>query len=56
MGYTGLRMLADLYLNKLPSITLDFAHDPNSLLPRLVDTGVGMVDQSNLKVYRAAAK
>jgi ribose transport system substrate-binding protein len=56
MGYTGLRMLADLYLNKLPSITLDFAHDPNSLLPRFVDTGVGMVDSSNLKVYRAAAK
>ncbi len=56
MGYVGLRMLADQILYKLPSLTMDFAHDPNSLLPRSVDTGVGMVDSSNLKVYRDAAK
>jgi ribose transport system substrate-binding protein len=56
MGYTGLRMLADVYLYKLPSLTMDFVHDPNSLLPRSVDTGVGMVDSTNVKVYRDAAK
>lgn len=55
MGYTGLRMLADLYLYKVPSLTLDFAHDPKSPIPAFVDTGVGMVDKSNLKVYRDAA-
>lgn len=54
MGYTGLRMLADLVLFKPPSITVDFAHDPDSTLPRFIDTGTGIVDQSNLKVYRAA--
>lgn len=56
MGYTGLRMLADLYLYKLPSLTADFVHDPKSPIPAFVDTGVSMVDQSNLKVYRGAAK
>ncbi len=56
MGYTGLRTLADLYLYKLPSLTVDFTHDSKSLLPRAVDTGVGMVDQSNVKAYRDAAK
>ncbi len=56
MGYFGLRMLADIELNKLPSLTLDFVRDPNSRLPRFVDTGSAMVDQSNLGVYRAASK
>jgi ribose transport system substrate-binding protein len=56
MGYMGLRMAADLVLYKLPSLSTDFLHDPNSLVPRVVDTGLGMVDHSNLAVYRAAAK
>jgi ribose transport system substrate-binding protein len=56
MGYMGLRMLADIELNKLPSLTVDFVHDPNSRLPRTVDTGSAIVDQSNLAVYRAASK
>jgi ribose transport system substrate-binding protein len=55
-GYVGLRMLADIELNKLPSMTVDFVHDPNSRLPRFVDTGAAIVDQSNLAVYRAALK
>ena len=56
MGYFGLRMLADVELNKPPSLTADFVHDPNSRLPRFIDTGSAMVDQSNLAVYRAASK
>jgi ribose transport system substrate-binding protein len=56
MGYMGLRLAADLTLNKLPSLTVDFAKDPNSLLPRFIDTGSAMVDQSNLAAYRAASK
>jgi ribose transport system substrate-binding protein len=56
MGYYGLRLLADVELNKLPSLSADFLHDPNSRLPRFVDTGSAMVDQSNLAVYRAASK
>lgn len=56
MGYVGMRMMADQVLYKLPSLTVDFVHDPNSKLPRFVDTGVGMVDESNVKTYRDAAK
>lgn len=56
MGYVGLRMTADVNLYKLPSLTVDFLHDPNSPLPRNVNTGAAMVDQSNLAAYRAASK
>ena len=52
MGYIGLRMIADLHLNKLPSMTMDFAGSPNSPLPRFVDTGDTLIDKSNV----AAAK
>jgi ribose transport system substrate-binding protein len=55
MGYFGLRLLADIVLNKLPSLTMDFAANPNSRLPRFVDTGVSVVDKSNLAEYKAAA-
>jgi ribose transport system substrate-binding protein len=56
MGYMSLRLMADLNLNKLPSLTLDFAKDPNALLPRFVDTGAALVDKSNLAAYREGAK
>jgi ribose transport system substrate-binding protein len=56
MGYFGLRMLADVELNKPPSLTADFVHDPKSTLPRFIDTGSAMVDKSNLSVYRDALK
>lgn len=56
MGYVGLRMIADLNLNKLPSLNLDFAGSPNSPLPRFVDTGVTLVDKSNLAAFREANK
>jgi ribose transport system substrate-binding protein len=56
MGYSGLRLIADLYLNKLPSLSLDFAANPNSPLPRFVDTGVALIDKSNIGGYREASK
>ena len=56
MGYSGLRLIADLYLYKLPSLSLDFARNPNSPLPRFVDTGVAMIDKSNLSAYREARR
>jgi ribose transport system substrate-binding protein len=52
MGYIGLRLIADLHLNKLPSLTMDFAGNPHSPLPRFVDTGVTLIDKSNLAAYR----
>jgi ribose transport system substrate-binding protein len=56
MGYNGLRLIADLHLNKLPSLTMDFAGSPNSPLPRFVDTGDALIDKSNLAGYRDANK
>lgn len=56
MGYIGLRLIADLHLNKLPSLTMDFAGSPNSPLPRFVDTGDTLIDKSNLAGYREASK
>ncbi len=55
MGYFGLRLLADVVLYKLPSLTMDFAANPNSRLPRFVDTGVSVVDKANLAAYKAVA-
>ena len=52
MGYISLRLIADLHLNKLPSYTMDFAGSPRSPLPRFVDTGVTLIDKSNLAAYR----
>ena len=56
MGYTSLRLIADLYLNKLSSLTAASAGNPNSLLPRFVDTGATLIDKSNLAAYREASK
>jgi ribose transport system substrate-binding protein len=56
MGYTGLRLIADLHLNKLPSLNVDFAGSPNSPLPRFVDTGDTLIDKSNVAGYREASK
>ncbi|HUQ92149.1 MAG TPA: substrate-binding domain-containing protein [Bryobacteraceae bacterium] len=56
MGYVGLRTLADIKLYKLPSMTHDFAKDPNSLLPRFVDTGFALLEKSTLAGYREASK
>jgi ribose transport system substrate-binding protein len=56
IGYYSLRLIADLNLNKQPSPLIDFAGNPNSRLPRFVDTGVALVDKSNLSAYREAGK
>jgi ribose transport system substrate-binding protein len=56
MGYIGLRLIADLHLNKLPSLTADSAGNPNSLLPRFVDTGATLIDKSNLAGYLESNK
>ncbi|MCC6344733.1 MAG: substrate-binding domain-containing protein [Bryobacterales bacterium] len=55
MGYVGLRMLCDLELNKLPSLNIDFTHNPNSPLPEYVDTGLSLVTKANLAEYRSSS-
>jgi ribose transport system substrate-binding protein len=56
MGYISLRLIADLHLNKLPSLTMDFAGNPHSPMPRFVDTGATLVEKSNVAAYRLANK
>jgi ribose transport system substrate-binding protein len=51
MGYYGLKMLGDLYLNKLPSLDKSFAADTMSPLPVFVDTGATLIDKSNVDSF-----
>src|SRR5205085_1562703 len=57
MSYFGLRVLDDLYHNKLPSLTGDFSKDSFAPLPKFVDTGSSLVDKSNVEnfIQRTAA-
>ena len=55
MSYYGMRMLADMRLYKLPSLTINFAQDLHSPLPAFVDTGSTVVDKSNLAAFRQNA-
>lgn len=56
MAYYGLKMLADLKLYPLRSMTLNFTQDSRSTLPAFVDTGSTVVDRSNVVAYRHPAE
>jgi len=51
MAYFGLKMLDDLHHNKLPSLDVDFAKDSFSPIPTFVDTGVTLIDKSNVDSF-----
>ena len=51
MAYYGLNMLDGLYHHKLPSLTKNWAQDPFSLLPTIVDTGAALVDRNNVDEF-----
>jgi ribose transport system substrate-binding protein len=51
MAYVGLRMLDDLYHNKLPSLTGDWAKDSFAPVPTFVDTGSSLVDKGNVESF-----
>jgi ribose transport system substrate-binding protein len=51
MAYVGLKMLDDLYHHKLPSLTLNWAQDPSSLIPAFVDTGTMLITQANVDTF-----
>jgi len=51
MTYFGLRVLDDLYHNKLPSLTGDFSKDSFAPVPAFVDTGSSLVDKSNVENF-----
>jgi len=56
MAYLSIRMLDDLHHHPPASLTDDFARDPFAPLPQFVDTGVTMIDKSNVAGYVTTQK
>jgi ribose transport system substrate-binding protein len=53
MAYYGLKMLGDIHVEKIPLDT-NFAQDSFSPLPTFVDTGVTLIDKSNVDSFLKA--
>jgi ribose transport system substrate-binding protein len=51
MAYYGLKMLADLHLNKPASLDRAFAQDAQSPLPTFIDTGATLIDKANVDTF-----
>lgn len=52
MGYYGLRALDDMHHNRPTTLDHDWRHDARSEMPAFVDTGVALVDKSNVEMFR----
>ncbi|HEX7157541.1 MAG TPA: substrate-binding domain-containing protein [Edaphobacter sp.] len=50
MAYLGLKALDDVHHYPLKSLTADFSLDPFSPFPAFVDTGVALIDKTNVEV------
>jgi ribose transport system substrate-binding protein len=48
MAYYGLKQLDDLHHHKLSSLTANWSQDPTSPIPTFVDTGISLVDKTNV--------
>lgn len=55
MAYTGLKMLADLKLHPLPSLTGDIADNNFAQVPMFIDTGATLIDKANLAKFKDAS-
>ncbi len=51
MAFVGLKMLDDLYHNKLPNLAANWAQDPSSPIPSFVDTGATLITQDNVDTF-----
>jgi len=56
MASFGLRMLDNLYHNKLGSLDEDWSKDSFAPVPAFVDTGSSLVDKNNVEAFMAANK
>jgi ribose transport system substrate-binding protein len=56
MAYLGIKMLDELHHHPPASLTDDFARDPFAPLPQFVDTGVTLIDKSNVAAFVATQK
>jgi len=54
MAFYGLKMLDDLYHHKVASLDANWAQDPFAHLPTFVDTGVTLIDKSNVESFLRA--
>lgn len=51
MGFHGLKLLDDLHHHPLSRLSANWAEDPFSRIPRLVDTGVTLIDKSTVAFF-----
>jgi ribose transport system substrate-binding protein len=51
MAYFGLKMLDDLHHHKITPLDANWAKDPFSPIPTLVDTGATLIDKSNVEAF-----
>jgi len=56
MTMVGLRMLDDLYHNKIPSLSADWTRDSFAPLPAFVDTGSVLIDKNNVAAFQQTNK
>jgi ribose transport system substrate-binding protein len=56
MAFVGLQMLDNLHHNRLPSLDTDWSKDSFAPIPSFVDTGSGLIDQSNIASFLQAKK
>jgi ribose transport system substrate-binding protein len=54
MAYFGLKMVDDLHHNKLTPMDANWAQDSFSPIPTFVDTGVTLIDKSNVESFLKA--
>jgi ribose transport system substrate-binding protein len=54
MAFVGLKLLDDLHHRPPESLTANFAQDSMSTLPSVVDTGITLVDKSNVDRFMQA--
>ncbi len=54
MAYFGVKLLGDLFLNKLPTLDRNFSTDAQSPLPMFIDTGATVIDKSNVDGFLSA--
>jgi ribose transport system substrate-binding protein len=54
MAFLGLKALDDIHHYPLKPLARDYGLDPSSPIPAFVDTGVSLVDKSNVDKFLAA--
>ena len=54
MAYVGLKMIDDLHHNKITPLDANWAQDSFSPIPTFVDTGVTLIDKSNVDSFLKA--